>query len=104
MSGICEAFVALAELALSLGVPPLSTIDGCWEHQVDARWHVCVNGHNAAVKNSEGVEVHPFTCMVKFNGWPAGAFRPYGGIMAAGDVANEDVFLAALRAATVVHP
>jgi len=32
--------------------------------------------------------VPPFNCYVEFNGWPAGVFNPFGGIIAAGELAN----------------
>lgn len=47
---------------------------------------------------TEGVTVEPFHCYIEFNGWPAGVVAPWGGVIAAGDVANEAAFLAAVKA------
>jgi hypothetical protein len=45
------------------------------------------------------MELPAMTCMVTYNGWPAGMLGPFGGIIAAGDAANERSFIDALRAA-----
>jgi len=98
---ICEAFDALADLCVALGEAPLTKHAGLWERQVDERWHIAVNGHTEEHPTAEGFPVPPFCCAVKFNGWPAGLFDPTGGVIAAGEGANETTFIAALRAATV---
>mgnify|MGYP001580137362 CR=1 FL=1 len=99
-TGICEAFVAVCELGEALGVQPLNQHAGCWEHNVDARWKIAVNGHGEPVLcGMSDVPIAPFTCYVMFNGWPAGIITPYGGTIAAGEAANEDAFIAAVRAA-----
>lgn len=97
---VSVAFGKLADLCIALGQHPLNKHAGCWEHQVDERWWVCINGHPEPRKNSDGFEVPQFDCVVKYNGWPAGMFGPYGGIIAAGDCANEETFIEALEAAT----
>lgn len=102
MSGLCEAFVAMAELAQALGVSHINNLPGCWEHQVDERWWLAMNGHNEPRVNSDGFEVSPFSAVLKFNGWPAGIVEPGGGVIAAGEAANEDTFIEALRAATEI--
>jgi hypothetical protein len=96
---ISAAFDEIAQLAIRLGVVPLNAKPGCWEYQVDAHWWIAVNGHREALKCSKGVEVKPFECYAEWNGWPAGSFSPAGWIMAAGEAANEDSFIEALRAA-----
>jgi len=96
---IITAFDEIAQLAIRLGVVPLNARPGCWEFQVDEHWWIAVNGHRESLKCSKGVAVEPFNAYVEFNGWPAGSFNPAGGIMAAGEAANEDAFIAALRAA-----
>jgi hypothetical protein len=50
----------------------------------DEGWHVLLNPTPSAI---DGVD--PFDAQVKWNGWPAGSFGPYGGVVAAGDAANE---------------
>lgn len=94
---ICELFMAIAELHGRDKLPPLNRLSGCWERQI-GRWWIAVNGHDQPVKCSKGAAVGAFECYVEYNGWPAGIFNPYGGVLAAGSCANEDVFLAAVRA------
>jgi len=97
---VCEAFVRMAELAGALGVSRINELPGCWEHQVDAKWWISVNGSKDLRRNSDGIELSPFSMAVKFNGWPAGIIDLAGGVIAAGECANEDTFIAALQAAT----
>jgi hypothetical protein len=101
---ISEAFNAVVDLALSLGVRSIKDLPACWEHQVDEYWFIAINGHNApkfARQTASGeTEVPPFHCYIEFNGFPAGLITPYDGIIAAGSVANEDAFIAALKCAT----
>jgi hypothetical protein len=97
--GPCEAFVRLVELGIALKIAPLPQHPACWEHQVDQRWWICLNGHKESKRNSDGFDVPSFECVVKYNGWPAGMFGPGGGIIAAGEGANESTFIEALVAA-----
>jgi hypothetical protein len=95
---VCEAFAVLADLCIALGEAPLSKHVACWEHKIDERWAVAVNGHNEPKHCSfSAVPVDPFNCYVQFNGWPAGILNPYGGIIAAGELANEATFIEAMR-------
>ena len=96
---ITAAFAAVVELALALDVGKLDELDGCWEHQVDDAWHISLNGHNREWRDSGGVELPPFACYVSFNGWPAGIVAPCGGALAVGEAANEQAFIAAVKAA-----
>ena len=106
--GLCEAFVAVAEMAQALGIKPLNQHDGCWTFQVDDQWWIAVNGHKEpkparspqGASKDEPFMVDPFHAYIEFNGWPAGVINPRGGTIAAGAVANEDAFIAALRAST----
>jgi hypothetical protein len=91
-------FVLLCELAEKDDAAPLLKHAGCWERQIDEHWWIAVNGHREEKQNSHGGMVPPFNCMVEFNGWPAGLFDPYNGIIAAGEAANEETFAAALEA------
>ena len=98
MDRISEAFVAVAELGFALGLRDIAKLDGCWEYQIDERWWIALNAHDQPVACSTGAEVEPFSIYVEFNGWPAGIFSAQGGVIAAGEAANEEAFLAALRA------
>lgn len=95
---ICEAFSRTAHLCLAMHAHPANKHAGCWEVSIDANWWISFNGHDHPIRNSHGAEVPAFSCAVEFNGWPAGIFGPYGGMIAAGDCANEDAFLAAIEA------
>jgi hypothetical protein len=96
---IYEAFDKIAALGCLAGAAPLSQFAACWEYQVDAQWRIAVNGHDVPKKTADDVQtVAPFECYVEYNGWPAGSFNPYGGVIAAGSCANEDAFIAALDA------
>ena len=92
---VAECFSKVAELAIALGVEGINKLPGCWEHQVDEHWRIHVNGHMELV---DGIK--PYEMMVWFNGWPAGIVHPVlGGVIAVGEIANEDTFIAALDAA-----
>ena len=97
---INEAFYELMQLGSRLGVKNINTLPGCWEHQVDKQWFIAVNAHDVPVKCSKGTSVGPFHCYVEYNGFPAGLINPGGGVIAAGSCANEDSFIAALKAAS----
>jgi len=91
MNGLPEALAVIAELHDALGLPPLNGAIG--EYQF-AEWRVRLNG---AGEEQDGIP--PFTASIEFNGWPAGLIDPAGGVIAAGELANEDTFIAAARAA-----
>ena len=89
----------IAEVATKLGIGNIGDrFPDCWEWDVDAHWHLAINGHLEPKKSRSGVPVPPFHCYAEFNGFPAGMFTPYGGILAAGKQANEAALLRALRA------
>ena len=97
---IAEAFARIAALGGALGVRNVNKLPGCWEHQVDERWWISLNGHKETIKDSHGAEVPGFHAAIEYNGWPAGIISPIGGIIAAGEGANEHNFIEALKAAT----
>ena len=94
---VAEAFAEIAVLAQRLGVTEINKLPGCWEHQVDEQWWIAVNGRSEAVECSRGFKIDPFDCYIEYNGWPAGSINPGGGIIAAGEGANEDTFIEALQ-------
>ena len=103
---ISTVFALLCQLWGVLGHPPINQFPGCWELQIDDEWWVAINGHGEARKTATtprgGIEGEhdcpPFTALLYYNGWPAGVFDPYGGVCAAGEGANEDTLVAAIRA------
>lgn len=95
------AFVEIAKLTEALGVSHINQLPGCWEYQVDEQWRIALNGHLEPTKCSMGMAVAPFHCYVEWGGFPAGEFHPvHGGFIAAGEAANEETLIAALKQAT----
>ena len=96
-------FEAVIEMCFRLGVREIDNLEGCWECQIDDDWWIAVNGHKDPCEakppqHEKTIEVPPFTAYVEYNGWPAGLLDPKGGIIAAGDYANEQTFVAACEA------
>lgn len=94
-----EAFYLIAQILIALGHAPLSQnfsdslcrasfpgVDG-------GLWTIGVNGTSLTI-----LGVPPYHAMLEWNGFPAGIISAQGGIVAAGEVANEDTFCAAARA------
>lgn len=96
---VSEAYVRLCDLAIARGCPtPLSLLDGAFEVEIDSQWKAAINGH-ATQKDWRGVAIPPYGAAIEFNGWPAGLMDVHGGIFAAGECANENAFIEAIRAA-----
>jgi hypothetical protein len=103
---VVEAFGVIAELGIAAGAAPINRFNNCWEFQVDDQWWIAMNGHQtprpASSENGASAKVpfsvDPFYCYIEYNGWPAGLICPLGGTIAAGIGANEDTFIAAIRA------
>ena len=95
MSGerISEAFAVVVELATALGVKRINELPGTWDVQIDEHWKVRVNAQKTELDC-----IPPYHASVEWNGFPAGLFSPAGGIIAAGELANEASFIAAVRA------
>jgi hypothetical protein len=87
-----EAFGAILELADVLGVKHIYKLPGLWCVDVDEHWTIRMNGHREEVG---GVPAH--TAALEYNGWPAGMSQPSGGIIAAGELANENSFIEAIN-------
>ena len=91
-------YAKLVDLAYALGARNICNLPGCWEHQIDDQWWCAGNGGKVERQCSTGISVPPCTFYLEFNGWPAGFVGPAGGIVAAGEAANEDSLLAAIEA------
>ena len=94
---LSEATYEIALLAERMRVAPINQFPGCWEFTAGP-WWVAVNGHRTLKACSKGPEVQPFSAYVEYNGFPAGNFNSFGGLIAAGQEANEGTFIEALRA------
>jgi len=98
-------FTRICELGLAVRKgEPISRVEGAWEHAFTRggnEWKVSVNGHRFPVPDTDapGAEIRPFEAHVRFNGWPFAILNPYGGgVIGAGEAANEDTCIAALEA------
>ena len=94
---ICAAFMALALLAKhdKLDADPEA---GLWHRKVGG-WEIWANrGGNPQTRSPNEPEISPCSVYLEWMGWPAGLIYPYGGIIAAGEGANEDSFIAAIEA------
>lgn len=93
------AWVGVVALAMRDGIARLPDHNGgIYERKIDDQWRVVMNG-NKTPASHDGIELAPFSIYVEFNGWPAGVIDPGGGIIAAGEAANEDTFIAAIERA-----
>ena len=91
------AWMGVVTLAMRDGIKRLPDHNGgIYERKIDDRWRVVMNGNKTLVEHN-GIELPPFGVYVEFNGWPAGVIDPGGGVIAAGEVANEDTFIAAIE-------
>lgn len=93
-----------AELADVTKAAPMNRLPGAWFVRVDEQWEFAVNGHDRVVscvrfRHHRGapVTIPPFEVYGEFNGWPALIGNPYAAAIAAGDAANFETLLAALR-------
>jgi len=100
---LLESFTKIAEFAAALNVRSIGNLPGAWIHAIDSQWTIAVNGHDKTIQaEPEGMmqaKIPPHSAAIWFNGWMAGILDPFGGIIAAGEAANEDTFIAALDAA-----
>jgi hypothetical protein len=94
-----EAFMAIAEMLGRRGHAPLK---GKLITETVGPWVVCLNAQAApasvALDGTMGCEdVPPHHAVIFFNGWLAGTLSPFDGWIAAGEAANEDSFIKAVR-------
>jgi hypothetical protein len=96
-----EAFILCLDLALKLArkLGRENIRDQFFELDVDAKWRIAVNAKNVVHEH-----VPPFHVLVSYNGFPAGIIGAHGGVIAAGECANEETLCAALRAAGAEVP
>lgn len=100
---ICCAFGGACDLAYHRGARDIDTKPGTFEVEVDERWFIAINPHREPVIGRKHKVPVPAVCIaVHYNGWPAGLIWPDGGIIAAGEGANETTFLEAVRVAILL--
>lgn len=91
MSEKTPLIILIADLAKKDKVKPYES-PGLWTREIDQEWTIKLNPHGTQVE-----KVPPYTAAVYFNGWPAGLIDPGGGIIAAGDTANEEALAKAIE-------
>lgn len=92
------AWAGVCLLAMKDGVERIRDVPGgIWRRDIGAHWKVAMNG-SAETRKFEGCPLDPYSIFVEFNGFPAGIINPAGGVIAAGSLANEDTFIAAIEA------
>lgn len=98
--GASEAFIAAAEMLCRRSGDVLK---GKVRTETVDPWIVVCNGTMEAVKvepeGTMGADLPPVHLAVFYNGWLADILNPAGGWFAAGEGANEDNFIEAMRSA-----
>jgi hypothetical protein len=94
-----RVFKLTVEYGAAMGWENISLNPGCTEQVIDEHWWFAINPHNEANRCSHGAKVPAQSIYFEFNGWPAGYINAGGGMLAAGDLANEETLAAALDAA-----
>ncbi len=86
-----EVFLRIAErMGREYGVPlPKRLLE---VGNPDVGWHVVLNPTDTSIG-----EVESFAAHACWNGWPAGIIDPDGGVLAAGELANERTLLSWLE-------
>lgn len=97
-----DAYAVVIKYALAKGDKNLNERPGLVYYRFGDEWELWANPHREIYKTPLGVNVDPFTFYVEFNGFPAGVLAPNGGWIAAGDLANEDSFIEAVKAETPI--
>ena len=103
---IPEAFHKVVELGLARGYERICDLPGALVLKVDDNWTVAMNGHEEPIDVPEGdgcMGIHglpPYTIAIWWWGWIAGMVNAKGGEIAFGEMANEDSFIKAVKAAT----
>ena len=94
-------FEAIVQVAYALGIRDIKRFPNGWHYKLDDAWEWVVNGTKVPIdvmpQGTMGCMVPSFCAAVFYHGWLAGVFSPYGGAFAAGDGANKETFLAAVR-------
>ena len=91
MSAIAEVWAEAGNMLYRRGH---RNIKGTVVTETVGPWKVTVNATDETVDDY----LPPLNIAVEFNGWPAGVIGPDGGVIAAGRLANEEAFIAAMKA------
>lgn len=107
-SGVPELFVAAVEMAGRIGFAPHANLKAFqvatgkpWSHEL-GNWFVAINTDSKPAHGGPAggmdCDIPPCSVGVWWNGWLAGFVDGGGGCIVAGECANEDSLLTALRA------
>ena len=96
-----DIWTEIVNLHNRLDLRPLNEL-GVWRLELPDGWYMAVNGtsepQTVEPDGGMGFDVAPYHAAFWFNGWLAGEVHPVaGGLLAAGDAANAESLLAALR-------
>lgn len=98
---LCTLLGPILDLAKAHGVANIKTLPGAWEIAINDAWYLAANGQDEEIDvsapNGMAVTLPPYHFAVWYNGWLAGLFSPYGGEIAAGEAANEQTLIRAIR-------
>ncbi len=78
---VSELFMLIAALAVREGGKDISDHEGCWEHDINEKWRVAVNGHEETVKTEFGLSVPPYAALITHLDFPVGILNAVGGHM-----------------------
>lgn len=94
-------FDLIVQLCLGTGQ---DAVDKLLMFTVDDQWRFAINGKREPVNIPDEPNLMGYNglgcgeCVVWYNGFTAGLIDPNGGVLAAGECANEGTFIAALKA------
>jgi hypothetical protein len=93
---ITEVYAKAGEWLFQRGLRNLKDSPGLYRARIDKQWEIKVNAHGTEIES-----VPPYHFAFEFNGWPAGIVGATGGVIAAGEAANEETLLKAIEDAGV---
>jgi hypothetical protein len=93
---MCEIYNLILDLIEKDGLKNIK--DLLWVRVIDEHWTVAVNGC-PIVKSYKGLDISPYNMYIEWCNFPAGIINPYGGQICAGEKANEDTLIEAIKKA-----
>lgn len=91
----------VAEYVLAIGDGDIAKRQGLSHYKINDNWECWINPHKEPLKTEQGYEVNFGELYVEWNKFPAGVLTldTDCGFFAAGSLANEDSFIAAVEQA-----
>ena len=97
-----EAYIKACEIIALVAVKSLIKLPvKKWVGSINEHWVIAIHANKGKEiefepKGAMGGKAEFGIMLVWFNGWLAGMIDPYGGVIAAGELANEDTFIEAI--------